>query len=158
MIYIIGTGHSTQIWSGAVRDGTTDTSAEDVAGFEAFLLDAATALGVVAIAEEMNEEAIGMRPGGSSVAKAVCARLGIRHAFCDPDTAERRRLGIAKEDWAAREAYWWSAMQRLVWPVETLLFVCGACHVDGFSALLAREGTLAQIYCRDWTLLKTAIE
>ena len=74
-----------------------------------------SALGVVAIAEEMNEEAIGMRPGGSSVAKAVCARVGMRHAFCDPDTAERQRLGIAKEDWAAREAYWWSAIQRLVW-------------------------------------------
>ena len=137
-----------------MREGTSlDASAKMLADFETFLLDAVAALGVTAICEEISAEGVARRVGGSSVAKEVCARLGIRHAYCDPDTAERQRLGIADEDWAAREAYWCSAIQDLVAPGQTLLFVCGAGHVDRFAALLERRGMRARIHCRDWTLI-----
>lgn len=154
MIHIIGTGHSTQIWSDAVRNGTSlDASAAVVSAFEAFLSEAAVALGAVAIAEEMSEEGVARKADGASVAKIVCERLGIRHAYCDPDTAARQRLSIASDDWAAREAFWANAIQQFAEPGDTIIFVCGAGHVDRFAALLAREGMPTRVHCRDWTLL-----
>jgi hypothetical protein len=154
MIHIIGTAHSTQIWCDAVRDGTSlDASAAVVAAFEAFLSNAAVSFGAVVIGEEMSEEGIAIYAGGSSIAKTICARLDIRHAYCDPDTAECERLGIARENWDARESVWASAIEAVVNPDDVAIFVCGAGHADRFFALLAQRGIPARIHCRDWTLL-----
>lgn len=174
MIHIIGTQHSLQVWSDARRAGQTD-----IPTFEAYLVEAARALWADVIAEESNAEFVARYVGGTSVAMGVAERLGVKHLYCDPDSGERRALGIKTgddltaharavaantgEDWMdvhdrevlglfpAREAVW---IERLKpYAGREVLFVCGADHSTTFKASLDAAGLAATIYCRDWTEL-----
>src|SRR6516164_368004 len=107
MIHIIGTAHSLQCWSDAIKSGIDcDSDPATIERFEHYLRDAALSLRATAIAEELSKLAVEGREGGASVAKLVADRLGLRHQFCDPDESEREALSIStgpdREDvWAS---------------------------------------------------------
>jgi hypothetical protein len=181
MIHIIGTSHSLQVWTDAIRNGASlDTTKEAVEAFERYLAEVARLVKADMIAEEASDEWVanyGHR--ASSVAKDVAMRLSIQHLFCDPDAGQRESIGlkvgeelhthvtkISKEtgaEWAdvhnaelnkqfwTREAFW---LQRLVGcdpNKRSVIFVCGADHVDTFKDRLHSKQILAEIHCADWT-------
>lgn len=153
MIYIIGTRHSLQVWTDAVRKGESlDASPQEVAAFESYLLNSTQSLNAGIIAEEASEESVAAYVGGSSVAKGVAAQLGIKHLFCDPDTAQRRSIGkVGEELDAAREAVWLEHLEGCDPNNRSVIFVCGAKHVDTFKDRLDSKQILAEIHCADWT-------
>src|SRR5262249_39585399 len=110
MIYIIGTRHSLQVWTDARRKGVSslDASPRDVRAFESYLLNSAQSLKADIIAEEASDDSVAAYGhGASSVAKDVAAQLGIKHLFCDPDTAHRQSIGkVGEELHAARQVVW----------------------------------------------------
>ncbi len=147
--------------------------------FQRYLSGAAKRLGAKMIAEEASEEWVNDQgPDAWSIAQRVAEQMGIRHRFCDPDTDERRSLGLksggelwdkanaismrsgcnivevwkeeVRNSFPAREGFWLSRLKVRGFKKTTILFVCGAGHVDTFKATLAANGVQASIYCRDW--------
>ena len=181
MIYIVGTAHSVQVWSDAKRSGTSfDASEEMMLAFEIYLEAAAKSLNVSMIAEEACEEwVLRHGQGASSVARDVAKRLGIEHLFCDPDSQERRAIGLKvgpelteyarkvaattgrqfdevyREErgkgFAPREAIWIERLGNHEPNNHSLIFVCGADHVETFKSALDARHIMGEVYCRDWT-------
>jgi hypothetical protein len=181
MIHIIGTRHALQVWTDAKRKGESiEAKKKDVEAFEKCLTDAARSLRADLIAEEANEEFVGRHGQGAfSVAEAVARKFGIRHLFCDPDTGERRAMGLKtggeltahataianatghdfmdvhdaelKKNFPAREAFWLERLGRFEPNKKSIIFVCGADHVDSFKALLESKEIAARVHYRDWT-------
>ena len=63
---------------------------------------------------------------------------GIEHRFCDPDSKERKALGIDESDWGKREQVWLSRIADC--EHRRVLFVCGDNHYDAFARLLENNG------------------
>jgi len=168
MIYLIGTHHKYQV-------AGTAPNVE----FLAYLVETLTKLEATVVAEEMNTdgETVVGGPNGKSIAAIVAERLAIRHVFCDPDKVERKELGIKsaeeiehlamsawiatgedphlvaarerQKDFPVREGFW---LQRLRPHLaeQTIVFVCGADHIDTFRARLEADGNDVSVYCREW--------
>ena len=126
---------------------------------------------VNAVAEEVSQEALVEKECAVSIPMQVASAIDICHRLCDPDNAQRVKLGIWQqadirvralpktlseseveaqlaECNARRERYWLDQLQDLnVWPV---LFVCGADHVASFSELLRQAGIGVHIAAKDW--------
>jgi hypothetical protein len=144
MIHIIGTRHSLQYWSDAIRRGEDcDADPATVERFEHYLQDVARSLRATVIAEEMSQQCVEQRQGGASVAKQVANRLGLLHLFCDPDQGERD----ASHE---REAFWATRVQPLSPNNTSLIFVCGADHSHSFKGVLESYGLRARVHCDDW--------
>jgi len=69
----------------------------------------------------------------------------IEHRFCDPDSSERKTLGIevdpkkqTESDWRKREQVWLSRIADC--KLRRVLFVCGDNHYDTFAKLLESNG------------------
>jgi len=151
MIHIIGTAHSLQCWSDAIKSGIDcDADPAIVERFGRYLHDAALSLRATAIAEELSEQSVRDRQGGASVAKQVAGGLGLRHLFCDPDRGEREALGIST--CRDREDVWASRLEPLSPNDTSIIFLCGANHSDTFKMTLERRGLHARVHCDDWTL------
>jgi hypothetical protein len=151
MIFIIGTRHSLQYWSDAIRNGEDcDADPVTVQQFEDFLQHAAITLDATIIAEELSQESVEERQGGVSVARQVAKRLGLCHLYCDPDRAEREALSVSAGH--EREDFWASRIQLLLPNDTRAIFVCGADHSRSFAWKLEGRGLIAQVYCADWTL------
>ena len=183
MIHLLGTAHSAQVWSDAKRNGVSlDADKEMMMKFEKFLEAVARVHEASAIAEEASEEwVLAHGPGVSSVAKDVSERLGIRHLFCDPNTEERRAIGLKvgpemmdhatkiavqtgrdfvevyrqeiRKGFVLREGIWIDRLEKFDPNKAPLIFVCGADHVDTFGAALESKHTRTSVHCRDWTEL-----
>jgi hypothetical protein len=181
MIHVIGTSHSLQVWTDAKRNGESlDANKENVEAFESYLTGVARSLKADLIGEEASDEWVATHGRGAySVAEGVAKQLGIQHLFCDPDTGERRAIGLkvgeelrahamveaqaTGQDWTdihraevkkqcpAREAVWLERLKGCDPNSWSIIFVCGADHVDTFSAALGAQAILANIHCRDWT-------
>jgi hypothetical protein len=151
MIHIVGTRHSLQYWSDAIRNGEDcDADFLTVERFEKYLQAVATSVHAAAIAEELSRECVEERQGGASVAKQVADRLGLRHLYCDPESNERSAHGVSNSD--EREEFWISRIQPLIPNSTSVIFVCRANHSLSFKAKLNNRGLHAAIYCKDWTL------
>ena len=113
---------------------------------------------------------------GKSVAQKVAAQLGLKEPlFCDPDSEQRKLLGIEdegeielKRDYdrsisddeaqqrirvsrTKRELCWLEQLQKKVSESEyPVLFICGAKHVDTFSKLLEENDFNVICICKDW--------
>jgi hypothetical protein len=181
MIQIIGTSHSLQVWTDAIRNGASlDTTKEAVEAFQSYLADVARLVKADMIAEEASDEWVAAHGhGASSVAKDVAMRLSIQHLFCDPDAGQRQSIGlkvgeelhthvakISKEtgaEWndvykaevikqfGTREAFWLERLEGCNLNKRSVIFVCGANHVDTFKDRLHSKQILAEIHCADWT-------
>jgi len=183
MIYIVGTAHSVQVWSNAKWNGTSlDASKEMMQAFEIYLETAARSLDASMIAEEACEEWVRRHgQGASSVARDVARRLGIKHLFCDPDSQERRAMGLKVglelteyarkvaadtgrhfdevyleergKGFAPRESIWIERLGNYEPNNRSLIFICGADHVETLKSALDARDIMAEVYCRDWTEL-----
>jgi hypothetical protein len=165
MVVIAGTNHLIQMAIGA-------GNIRAAKGLYAFLTALCREYAVCTVAEEMSAEALAQCKLTWSVPMQVAESLHIRHRFCDPDGAERRRLGVAEDESilramtavqgmseretesrvaverAKRERYWLDQLRTLNrWPC---LFVCGADHVSSFRKLLEIDGIVAIVAARDW--------
>jgi hypothetical protein len=116
------------------------------------------------IAEELSEEALWLQRSHQTTCRAIANEQRVVHLFCDPDCAEREKLGIPsekqlkselgigsamssfderrlatkmKEFWPIREAHWLKRIRAL--RLEQGLFVCGRDHRETFPALLRTE-------------------
>jgi hypothetical protein len=67
---------------------------------------------------------------------------GIEHRFCDPESKERKALGIEESDWRKREHVWLSRIADC--KRRRVLFVCGDNHYDAFAQLLESNGFSVQ--------------
>src|SRR5579862_7637327 len=182
MIHIIGSAHSLQIRSISTLNAAAGT-AERLEEFEKYLQDATETVHATVIAEELSEERV-LRdgPDALSVAKNVATRLSIRHAYCDPNIEERRAIGLkagkelaeytkkiakdtggnflefhskeVRKNFETREAIWIKRLEKYAPNDTSVIFVCGADHVDTFRAALDKKGLVATVHCRDWTQLQ----
>ena len=155
----------------AVLVGTSHTLQRTSMELRTFLEDLCREHKVRAVAEEMSEEALSQHGGAASIPMEVARALAITHRLCDPNNAERAKLGILQEadmrarafpsslpesevaarladSNARREKYWLGQLRGLdLWPV---LFVCGADHVATFCRLLKHEGIATHVVAEDW--------
>jgi hypothetical protein len=181
MIYIIGTWHQFQMWSDAIRNGETIVPRkEHVEAFEIYLTDVARSLKADMIAEEESADRVAaFGSGSSSVATVVAKQLGKQHLFCNPTEKQYPELGLkcgsemlahvtilsgqtgcefadvhaeeVRKQFAVREDFWLECLQSHEPNNKTIIFVCGADHVDSFKTGLGAKGILACILCREWT-------
>lgn len=123
------------------------------------------------IAEEMNHAALAERGISETVAQAVSTALGIKHQLSDPPPEIRQKLGVCGEseirvdgflqNWSPerieievrkshniRELYWLAQLKIL--NSSPVLFVCGAHHLQPFSALLRNDGFEVVVAVADW--------
>ena len=158
MIYIIGVSHKVQYIKLLDRNPGHDE-------FEKLLRKAISDLSPAFIGEEDSKEALARR-NAVSIPKIVADELGIEHAFCDPNLAEREAIGyreIAEIQQSALEEFWSMSDESIVmaraiqmavyfpkrerfWfehlPLhrgDDGIFVCGDAHVESFGALLASQ-------------------
>jgi len=134
MIYLVGVDHQVQ------HDGPTMIPEREKAlsDFSHFLGAKAIELRISLMAEEFNEEAMKRNHATKSTVRHVAKCLGLRHLFCDPTSIQRRDLGIHK-DQNLREEYWLSRLNGYV-KTETILFVCGADHLNTRYDKLTHRG------------------
>ena len=166
-IFLVGISHRYQV-EGHGADAEWRT-------FSSFLESLVRARPVDLIAEELTEEVIFLCHAADSVARAVAGRFGMRHLFCDPDSAERNRLGIkgrreiilelgysgllspeqsekvdAVEEghWDKREHYWLERIREL--KHDSCIFILGANHVERFCRLLESVSISWEVIEKDW--------
>lgn len=160
-ISLIGTSHSYQLPDNA-----------HASAFASFIRSVLDSSNFAVIAEEMSPEALSQKGASQSVCKQVADERGIHHLYCDPDNQVRKELRIQGENdiradgffknhsedeinrnvhasHACREQYWLDRILTLgCWPV---LFVCGANHVEGFSANVQAQGLSPKVLVADWS-------
>jgi hypothetical protein len=127
------------------------------------------------LAEELSEEAVSLWQATGSVAKTVAKRISINHMFCDPQLADRRRLGIRTADeiasdlgygrfltpaqeairtaeernsWPIREQFWFEELSRVSF--KRCAYILGSEHVTTFGALLTNKGFQVHIAHPNW--------
>jgi hypothetical protein len=176
MIHIIGMDRYYQVSTDAKRQGAAN---QDITRFQRYLGAAVKRLGAKMIAEQASGEWVeGHGPGAKSVAQRVAVLNNIRHRYCDPDTGERRALGLKAEgelwdiangiamkthrnivevwreevrnNFHAWEAIWVDRLKVRGLDKMAVIFVCGADHADTLKAVLQTNGIEALIHCRDW--------
>jgi hypothetical protein len=181
MIYIIGTWHRFQVWAETIRNGESfGVRKEHVEAFENYLTDLARSLKADMIAEESSEDFVADHGhGATSVAEDITKQLSIQHLFCNPSKSEYRALGLkfgaemrdhaltisrqtgreiddvfdeeVRKQSSVREAFWRERLESWGPNNKTIIFVCGADHVDSFKEELGTKGILARIQYREWT-------
>lgn len=173
MLYIIGTYHCTQY----IYRADNLNHGYRVEEFAAYLREQAIGLHIELLAEELSKEAItqNMNCAIDSNARRVAAHIGIAHVFCDPDSAQRKILGIPSEreirehlglgrvldhdavrlvdeesqkHWSVREELWLNCMSSRL--QNNILFVCGESHVRRFADLVLQHGHQVQILIENW--------
>lgn len=163
---LIGINHADQ-YPGH-KDGRSDL-------FCKFVTKQAISLAVDFIAEEMSREALLKEKVYLSSVEIAAWSIGVRHRLCDPDSAERKALGIPSFD-ELREARGFSryisereekqleADERLYWPIRekewldriqganhsSLLFILGAQHVESFARLLEQAQYHVNVISPRW--------
>lgn len=157
-IIVVGTSHTIQIADPELKP---------------FLETLCREFNVLAVAEEMNEEALAEKDCTASIPMQIASALQMPHRFCDPNRTEREKLEIRQENqirtqaWLSnstlseseiaarvteshvkRERYWLEQLHSLnVWPI---LFICGANHVASFCKLLKQQSIAAHVAAEDW--------
>jgi len=150
LLYLIGVNHAVQFKSALSQLFSESESVRAKReAFKAHVAEMIDKLGIEVLAEEFSEESKRKPPERETAlndqserarfetALALCnyetvleqfsKAKGIEHRFCDPDSKERKALGIEESDWGKHEQ-------------RGLLFVCGDNHYDAFAQLLENDG------------------
>jgi hypothetical protein len=164
-IYLIGVNHAMQFKSRLSQMfSESERVQEKREAFKAHVAEMIDKLGIEILAEEFSQE--GKRQPDEREAEAfreeLTAEFGtapaplnwetvleqfseaknIEHRFCDPDSKERKALGIEDPDSergrAQREQVWLSCIADC--KDKRVLFVCGDTHHDSFAQLLESNG------------------
>lgn len=153
MIHLVGTFHELQ-YTGRPGCGPPDKVRRGRHDLQAYLRELITRINPKLIAEEFSQQALDGLNAKSTV-KLVADEFGIEHRFCDPDVAERVKLGLPhpflddydKSEEARlhrkKESYWLETLSDMI--NHDILFICGATHVSSFTQLLLEEGITVQI-------------
>lgn len=154
MILLIGVNHRYQL----------EGYGTDWESFYQFLSRKTEELDADLLAEEMNEECITRDQANDSVARRVSREKSRLYLFVDPDSLERKLLGIKgfkeiadelgygpalnreesnhverieKEHWDKRERYWIEVLRRA--DFKTCIFIIGATHIQRVCNLLSTQ-------------------
>lgn len=166
IVLLVGTNHEHQLIG--YKDGETQV-------FGSYLSSLCDSEYIDLLAEELNEEAIELWKAQDSIARRLAVERKIDHIFCDPDSSERRALGILtyeelrtksnygrvltneqdeclkrdeKSYWPKREDFWLRKIQAN--SPSRCLFVLGSNHVQSFSTLLSSHGISAEVKTCKW--------
>ena len=173
LLYLIGVNHGVQFknWKAqAFPSGESEAVRKKREAFKAHVAEMIDQLGIEILAEEFSDEGkkeSEAREFAKDFAQAVhepfdweserqqfdwetelqkfSKAKGIQHRFCDPDSSERKALGIevdprkeTESDWRKREQVWLSRIADC--KRKGVLFVCGDNHYDAFAQLLESNG------------------
>jgi hypothetical protein len=161
LLYLIGVNHAVQFKS-AVSQMFSDSESvrQKREAFTAHVAEMIDTLDIDIVAEEFSDESK-QKPqeretalddqserarfetalaqcNYETVLEQFSKAKGIEHRFCDPDSKERKALGIEESDWDKREQVWLSRIADC--KHRRVLFVCGDNHYDAFAQLLAANG------------------
>ncbi len=167
-LYIIGTHHKYQF-------GPCDAFEENLCSahkeFASYLKGCCEQLNIKTLAEEINSDARKKWIIKQTVPENVADILHIEHADCDPNEAERKRLGILnvgavkmngliheeseetvraniRQEYDKREDEWIRRLSQLThFPV---LFICGSEHSASFLEKATRYGFKAHLIVDEW--------
>lgn len=170
LLYLIGVNHAVQFKSAVSQMfGESESVSKKREAFKAHVAEMIDKLDIKILAEEFNDEAkreSETREFAKNIAKDLhepfdweTARQqfawetelqkfnkdkGIEHRFCDPESSERKALGIEVDpqretdtDRRKREQVWLSRIADC--KGRRVLFVCGDNHYDPFAQLLERN-------------------
>jgi hypothetical protein len=165
LLYLIGVNHAVQFKSAVAQMfGESESVREKREAFKAHVEKMIDKLDIEILAEEFSEQGK-LRPDAreaEALREKVTAELGtapeplnwetvleqfsktkrIEHRFCDPDSQERKALGIEDPDSergrVQREQVWLSRIAD--YKHRRVLFVCGDNHYDAFAQLLESNG------------------
>ena len=171
LLYLIGVNHAVQFKSAVSQLFSESESVQKKReAFKAHVAEMIDKLDIEVLAEEFGDEGkkeSEIREFAKDFAKAVHEPFdwetsrqqfdwetelqkfnkakGIEHRFCDPDSSERKALGIevdpkkqTESDWRKREQVWLSRIADC--KLRRVLFVCGDNHYDAFAQLLESNG------------------
>lgn len=166
IVLLVGTNHSHQYV------GYQNGAAEKFGIYLTMIIDTEA---IDLLAEELNEESIKCFRASDSIARLIASERKLNHLFCDPNSIERRNIGIptteelrqkfsyggnptnkqnsnieteARVYWPIRERFW---LDRLMSRSSNrCLFVLGSNHVDSFSQLLSNQSIRNEIKSRKW--------
>jgi hypothetical protein len=143
MIYLIGVRHDLQF-----EPAPTDVYKivrDKRALFKAHVLEVIEKLGMTVLAEEFGDEAKTTWRVSESILEQFAKAKGIQHRFCDPDSIEKRALGIEVDpkketdsDRDKRERVWLCRIGDC--KNKNVLFVCGDRHFEPFADKLIASG------------------
>jgi hypothetical protein len=168
LLYLIGVNHAVQFKSAVSQLFSESESVQKKReAFKAHVAEMIDTLDIEILAEEFSEE--GKRKpqeretalddqsdrarfetavaqcNYETVLEQFSKARGIEHRFCDPETKERKALGIevdprkeTESDWRKREQVWLSRIADC--KGRRVLFVCGDNHYDAFAQLLGTNG------------------
>lgn len=174
MLHIVGTGHHYQFGTGA-QFGRDRCSKSDERAFAFMLRILASSVAAEVFAEELNAQALTEVGKDRSVVQALAMELSRDHMFCEPDRQERVSLGIKMENdirisafqesldedavqelvvesWRRREQEWLRRLQPL--RSRTVIFICGANHIESFVPLAREYGHECQVVHANWRALR----
>lgn len=166
VVLLVGTNHAHQL--SGYRDGAAET-------LNTYLKGIVDTEAIDLLAEELNEEAVKRFRASDSTARLVALERKLAHIFCDPNTSERRALGIptveelldklgygcnpsdeekanleieTRRYWPIRENFWLKKLSSC--SSNRCLFVLGSNHVQSFSLLLSEHGIQNQVKVGRW--------
>lgn len=158
MIHIIGTNHELQHNAPARRrkPEVVNPAREQFVGY---LRNLVNNIRPSLIAEEFTEDILSVLEAESNV-KKVAIESETEHMFCDPNSQERSDIGLPQygnEELPetekvrlnrVREAFWLQKLDHYL--NNTVIFICGADHVQSFSRLLTSKGIQNTVVNRYW--------
>lgn len=167
MLHIIGVAHRAQ----SRRPGTEETQAQQ--DFFRCLTQTIQDVHPTVVGEEDSEEALAERHE-ISIAEELADEEGIEHRFCDPNRGQRQALHYRDGQELELEIFWtddeglpndeihlkaraiefgrYFPIRERFWLGQlggcrdrNAVFICGNAHIEGFVALLDREGVRYRI-------------
>ena len=168
LLYLIGVNHAVQFKSAVSQlFNESESVHEKREAFKAHVAEMIDTLDIEVLAEEFSEqgkrkpqeretalddqsekarfETAVAQCNYETVLEQFSKAKGIEHRLCDPDSKERKALGIevdprkeTESDWRKREQVWLSRIADC--KHRSVLFVCGDNHYDSFAQLLESNG------------------
>ena len=169
MIYLIGVNHF------KVQFTTDNADVQLIEAFARYLKEQAEKYKIALIAEELSKEVLCKYKAKACTAQDVATELGIWYRPCDPNSLERKKLGIPsecevkeqlglglclsneelerleeeeKKYWSKREQFWFDCIADKLH--EPTIFICGVKHVERFQSLLINRGYEVRMLVKNW--------
>ena len=161
-IYIIGVNHHIQHNGRCPADERLKPLDHLRSEFRVFILEQIGKYIPDLLAEEFNGEALKQRKVDASILSDIGMKMNIKHAFVDPNSDERKTLGIYNDESeycetqgnrmlkyseidramqdskSKREEYWFEHI--LAEHPKIIVFVRGAEHIDTFASSTKQKG------------------
>ena len=178
MIYLIGLYHDVQHKGFRSTDPDDKRQRHDLINkFKIYLKENYEKLKFKLIAEELSKEVLLKGKTDYCTAREVAKELGIDHRFCDPESDDRKILGIPstkeireklglkvkgglnhqdierldkerRKYYPIREQFWFDKIEGEI--NDSIIFICGSEHVDTFEKLLIKKSCDVKVLNERW--------